>query len=50
MNAQDVALMMLRDAKKHGVPAEYVLFDSWFTHPTFVMSIHDIGYHCIGRM
>jgi len=50
MKAPDVALMMLRDAKKHGMPARHVLFDSWFTHPTFVMRIQDIGYHCIGRM
>ena len=50
MKAPDVALLMLRDAKKHGIPAKYVLFDSWFTHPTFVMDIYEIGYHSIGRL
>ena len=50
MKAPDVALTMLRDAKRYGMPAKHVLFDSWFTHPTFVMSIYDIGYHSIGRM
>ena len=41
---------MLRDAKRYGVPAKYVLFDSWFTHPTFVMDIRNIGFHSIGRL
>jgi hypothetical protein len=50
LKAPDVALRMLRDAKKHGVPAKYILFDSWFTHPTFVMDIYGIGYHTVGRL
>jgi hypothetical protein len=50
MKSPDVALRMLRDAKKYGVPAKYVLFDSWFTHPTFVMDVHSIGFHSIGRL
>ena len=50
MKSTDVALRMLKDAKKHGVPAKYVLFDSWFTNPTFVMDIHGIGYHTVGRL
>ena len=50
MKAPDMVLMMLRDAKKHGIPAKHVLFDSWFTNPTFVMIIYDIGYHSIGWM
>ena len=50
MKSPDVALRMLRDAKKHGIPAKHVLFDSWFTHPSFVINIHDIGFHSIGRL
>jgi hypothetical protein len=50
MKSTDVALRMLRDAKKYGVPAKYVLFDSWFTHPTFVMDILKIGFHSVGRL
>ena len=50
MKSTDVALRMLRDAKRYGVPAKYVLFDSWFTHPTFVMDIYDIGFHSVGRL
>ena len=50
MKSTDVALRMLRDAKRYGVPAKYVLFDSWFTHPTFVMDIHRIGFHSVGRL
>ena len=50
MKSPDVALRMLRDAKRYGVPAKYVLFDSWFTHPTFVMEIRSIGFHSVGRL
>ena len=50
MKSLDVALRMLKDAKKYCMPAKYVLFDSWFTHPTFVMDIKDIGFHSIGRL
>jgi len=50
MKSPDVALRMLRDAKKYCVPAKYVLFDSWFTHPTFVMDILNIGFHSVGRL
>jgi hypothetical protein len=46
----DVVLRMLKDAKRYGIPAKHVLFDSWFTHPTFVMSILEIGFHSIGRL
>ena len=46
----DVALRMLKDAKRSAVPARHVLFDSWFTNPTFVMSILGIGFHSIGRL
>ncbi|MCL2058060.1 MAG: transposase [Oscillospiraceae bacterium] len=50
MKAPDVALLMLRDIRKYGIPAKHVLFDSLFTHPKFVMGIYDIGYHSIGRL
>jgi len=50
MKSTDVALRMLRDAKRYGVPAKYVLFDSWFTHPTLVMDICDIDFHSVGRL
>ena len=50
MKSTDVALRMLKDAKRYGVPAKYVLFDSWFTHPSFVMGIHAIGFHSVGRL
>ena len=50
MKAPDVALMMPRDVKKYEVPAKHVLFDSWFTHPAFVMKIFNIGYNSIGRL
>jgi hypothetical protein len=50
MSKLDVALRMLRDAKRFAIPAKYVLFDSWFTSPTFVMKVLEIGYHVVGRL
>ena len=50
MKATDVALRMLRDAKKHALPAKHVSFDSWFTNPKFVLDIAKIGYHVVGRI
>jgi hypothetical protein len=50
MKSTEVALRMLADAKKFCIKAKHVLFDSWFTHPTFVMNIHKIGFHSVGRL
>jgi ribosomal protein S14 len=29
----DVARRMLREAKRHCIPAKHILFDNWFTNP-----------------
>ena len=50
MSKLDVALRMLQDAKRYAVPAKYVLFDSWFTNPTFVIKVLEIGFDIVGRM
>jgi hypothetical protein len=50
MKATDVSLKMLKLAKKYALPAKHVLFDSWFTNPTFVIDILEIGYHAVGRL
>lgn len=50
MKSTDVALRMLKDAKRFLLPAKYVLFDSWFTNPQFVIAIRKIGYHVVGRL
>jgi hypothetical protein len=50
MKATDVALRMLKDAKKFGIKAKYVLFDSWFTHPTFVMKYTKLVSTVLGAL
>jgi hypothetical protein len=50
MKATDVALRMLKLAKKYALPAKHVLFDSWFTSPTFAIDILEIGYYVVGRL
>ena len=50
MKSTDIALRMLKDSIKYGIPARHVLFDSWFTNPAFIMDIHNLGLHCIGRL
>ncbi|MDR1689149.1 MAG: transposase [Clostridiales bacterium] len=48
--ATQMMLSMLRDIKKACIPAKHVLFDSWFSYPSTMMSIHAIGFDVIGRL
>ena len=48
--APQVLLWMLEQAKKAGVPAKHVLFDSWFSFPSTMMSMHKIGFHGVGML
>jgi hypothetical protein len=50
LTAIEVALRMLRDAKKHDFPANHVLCDTWFTSPRFAFNVLDAGYFIVGRM
>jgi hypothetical protein len=49
-SATDVMLSMLRETMKAGVPAAHVLFDSWFSYPSTIMAIREIGYYVVGRL
>ena len=40
-------LELLRTAKKADIPAKYVLFDSWFSSPSSLHSVKEIGYDVI---
>jgi len=40
-------LKMSRAAK---IPAEYVLFDSWFSSPKALIDVHKIGYHVVSML
>jgi len=46
----DLVLEMLKEAKEHAIKARYVLFDSWFTMPSTVNSIKEIGFDVIGMV
>ncbi len=46
----EVMLELLKHAKKAVIPADYVLFDSWFTSPKTVHAVRELGYHVIGMV
>lgn len=41
---------LLRAAKAAGIPATYVLFDSWFTSPKTMHAVKDTGYDIIAMV
>ena len=43
-------LELLKTAKAAAIPASYVLFDRWFTSPSAIHSIKEIGYDVIGMV
>ena len=43
-------LELLKAAKTADVPAKYVLFDSWFSSPSTLHSVKEIGYDVIGMV
>ena len=46
----DVLFGMLRQAKKARVAAKHVLFDSWFSYPSTMITINKIGFFVVGRL
>lgn len=47
MNTHDAATDLVAQAKAANIPAEYVLFDSWFSYPKLILKIREMGYHTI---
>ena len=45
--APRVVLAMLKEAKDAGIPANHVLFDTWFCSPSSLVSIKRIGFDVI---
>ncbi len=43
-------LELLKHAKNAGIPARYVLFDSWFSSPSPLHAVKGIGYDVIGMV
>ena len=46
----EVLLWMLKQAKKAGVPAKHILFDSWFSYPSTMIAILKEGFHSVGML
>ncbi|MCH5261239.1 MAG: transposase, partial [Lachnospiraceae bacterium] len=46
----DAMLTLLKAAKSAAIPAQYVLFDSWFTSPSSLHAVKGIGYDVIGMV
>jgi hypothetical protein len=40
-----VMFNLLQEAKKYGVKASYILFDSWFAFPSVIMKVRREGFH-----
>lgn len=45
-----VMLELLKQAKSAGIPAKYVLFDSWFSSPSSIHAVKEIGYDVIAMV
>lgn len=43
-------LELLKTAKSSAIPAKYVLFDSWFSFPSTLYAVKEIGYDVIGMV
>ncbi len=43
-------LELLKQAKNAGIPAKYVLFDSWFSSPCSLHAVKETGYDVIGMV
>ena len=48
--ATKAMLELLKSAKATSILAEYVLFDSWFTSPSTIHAVKEIGYDVIGMV
>jgi len=49
-SATTLLLSMLAQAKKIVAPAKHVVFDSWFSYPSTMMSVKKIGFDAVGRL
>ena len=46
----EAVLELLKAAKTTGIPAKYVLFDSWFSSPKPLHAVKNLGYEVIGMI
>jgi len=45
-----LALQMLNGIKGTSAQTKYVLFDSWFSSPSFILSVKGLGYDVVARL
>ncbi len=50
MHKPDAAIAMVHDALAAGIPAEYILMDTWFTNEPFIKRILGCGLDVIGML
>jgi hypothetical protein len=48
--ANEITVDLVRDALNHGIKADYVLYDSWFSSPKMFKSLCDLGIHSIAMV
>ncbi len=46
----DAAIALIRSALAAGIPADYILMDTWFTNEPFIRRILEEGLHVIGML
>ena len=46
----DAAMEMIRSALNAGIPADYILMDTWFTNEPFIRNVLDVGLDVIGML
>lgn len=46
----EAMIELIKEAKRAKLPADYVLFDSWFSSPKTLIAIKTIGYHVIAMI
>lgn len=46
----DAMISLIKEAQNAGIPADYVLFDSWFTSPKSIHEVTGLGYDVIAMV
>jgi hypothetical protein len=50
MKGTDTMIELIKEAKKALIPADYVLFDSWFASPKTLIAVQELGYDVIAMI
>ena len=46
----DVTVELIKQAVEEGIPADYVLFDSWFSSPKMFWQLKELGLDSVGMI